>query len=338
MAEIEPAHDAARGEPDGVALRTTEPAPPLHAAGETDPEPSADLLDRDGEPGAEPEEPDDEDRGSVGRRFIGSTPFLIFVALAVAILVKTFVIQAFYIPSESMVPTLEVGDRVFVSKFMFDGGDIARGDVIVFENPNAAELPDRSGISSVLHWLGEGVGLAQPENEDFIKRVIALPGETIEIRHDVVYIDGEPLDEPYLTQAAKDATGDYPLHTVPDDALFVMGDNRGNSADSRYGLGFVPLDKVIGKAFVLIWPPSHIGGIGSNGHLRRAPAARPGPPAVRAAGTTGRTTRPAPRSRTTPATRSAAAGTARRTPSWRGTPSRARTARASPRRARAARS
>ena len=93
-----------------------------------------------------------------------------------AILVKTFVIQAFYIPSESMVPTLEVGDRVFVSKFMFDGGDVARGDVIVFENPNPAELPDRSGISSVLHWLGEGIGLAQPENEDFIKRVIGLPG------------------------------------------------------------------------------------------------------------------------------------------------------------------
>ena len=261
MAEIEPVHDAARGEPDGVALRTSEPAPPLHATGETDPEPSPDVGDRNGEPGAGPEEPDEEDRGSVGRRFIGSTPFLIFVALAVAILVKTFVIQAFYIPSESMVPTLEVGDRVFVSKFMFDGGDVARGDVIVFENPNAAELPDRSGVSSVLHWLGEGVGLAQPENEDFIKRVIALPGETIEIRNDVVYIDGEPLDEPYLTQAAKDATGDYPLHTVPDDALFVMGDNRGNSADSRYGLGFVPLDKVIGKAFVLIWPPSHIGGI-----------------------------------------------------------------------------
>ncbi len=95
---------------------------------------------------------------------------------------KTFVIQAFYIPSESMVPTLEVGDRVFVSKFMFDGGDVARGDVIVFENPNPGELPDRSGVSSVLHWLGEGIGFAQPENEDFIKRVIALPGETIEIR------------------------------------------------------------------------------------------------------------------------------------------------------------
>jgi len=264
MPEIEPAHDDARDQPDGVAVRASEPASPLHAAHETDLEPSADLRDHDGDPrGPTRDEPEDEeDKDSAWRRFLGSTPFLIFVALAVAILVKTFVIQAFYIPSESMVPTLEVGDRVFVSKFMFDGGDIARGDVIVFENPNAAELPDRSGISSVLHWLGEGVGLAQPENEDFIKRVIALPGETIEIRHDVVYINGKPLDEPYLTQAAKDATGDYPLHTVPDDALFVMGDNRGNSADSRYGLGFVPLDKVVGKAFVLIWPPSHIGGIG----------------------------------------------------------------------------
>ena len=77
MAEIEPAHDAARGEPDGVALRTSEPAPPLHATGDTVPEPSAELLDRDAEPGAGPEKPDDEDRGSVGRRFIGSTPFLI---------------------------------------------------------------------------------------------------------------------------------------------------------------------------------------------------------------------------------------------------------------------
>jgi signal peptidase I len=264
MPEIEPAHDDARDQPDGLALRISEPTPPMHAANETDLEPSANLRDHDGDQGGPTrDEPEDvEGKDSAWRRFLGSTPFLILVALAVAILVKTFVIQAFYIPSESMVPTLEVGDRVFVSKFMFDGGDIARGDVIVFENPNAAELPDRSGISSVLHWLGEGVGLAQPENEDFIKRVIALPGETIEIRHDVVYINGKPLDEPYLTQAARESTGEYPLHTVPDDALFVMGDNRGNSADSRYGLGFVPLEKVIGKAFVVIWPPSQMGGLG----------------------------------------------------------------------------
>jgi signal peptidase I len=194
-------------------------------------------------------------------RFVGSTPFLILVALGVAILVKSFVIQAFYIPSESMVPTLEVGDRVFVNKFLFDEGDIHRGDVIVFENPNQEVLPDRGAIGGFLHWLGEGIGFAQPENEDFIKRVIGLPGETIEIRDKVVYVDGEPLAEPYLTRAAKNAMSDYALTEVPEGKLFVMGDNRGNSADSRYGLGFVPVDRVIGNAFVVIWPPSHLGGV-----------------------------------------------------------------------------
>jgi len=197
-----------------------------------------------------------------GRRFVGSTPFLILVALGVAILIKTFVVQAFYIPSESMVPTLEVGDRVFVNKFLFDGGDIHRGDVVVFENPNSEQLPDRGVVGGFLHWLGEGIGLSQPENEDFIKRVIALPGETIEIRRHIVYIDGRPLEEPYLTRAARRAMGDYDLKTVPAGALFVMGDNRGNSADRRFGLGFVPIDKVIGKAFIVIWPPSNAGGLG----------------------------------------------------------------------------
>jgi signal peptidase I len=195
------------------------------------------------------------------RRFLGSTPFLIIVALFVAILVKTFVIQAFYIPSESMVPTLEVGDRVFVSKFMFDGGDVARGDVIVFENPHPGEVPDRGIVSGFLHWLGEGIGFAQPENEDFIKRVVGMPGETIEIHDHTVFIDGKPLAEPYLTKQAKRAMADYPPHTVPPGQFFVMGDNRGNSADSRFGLGTVPFEKVIGKAFVIIWPPSHVGGL-----------------------------------------------------------------------------
>jgi signal peptidase I len=213
-------------------------------------------------PEAAPDEKKQE-RGSESRtrRFVGSTPFLIFVALFIAILVKTFVIQAFYIPSESMVPTLEVGDRVFVSKFLFDGGDVSRGDVIVFENPNPGEVPDRGVVSGFVHWLGEGIGFAQPENEDFIKRVIALPGETIEINDHTVYIDGELLAEPYLTKQAEQSMADFPPHTVPQDELFVMGDNRANSADSRFGLGTVPFDKVIGKAFVIIWPPSHMGGL-----------------------------------------------------------------------------
>jgi signal peptidase I len=204
-------------------------------------------------------EPSDQDRKS--HRFVGSTPFLILMALAVAILVKTFLIQAFYIPSASMEPTLEIGDRVFVNKLAYDIGDLSRGDVIVFANPHPEQLPDRSAVSAFLHWLGEGIGFAQPADEDFIKRVIGLPGETIEIRDNVVYIDGEPLEEPYLTDAARQSNGDFPETRIPAGNLFMMGDNRGNSADSRYGLGLVPIDKVIGRAFIVIWPPSQFGGV-----------------------------------------------------------------------------
>ena len=251
MAETTRAHEAAAEEPEGAPTRPLEREE--HGSGVSAGGPSA--------PEHAPEEDGSPDREEHRWRFVGSTPFLILVALGVAILVKSFVIQAFYIPSESMVPTLEVGDRVFVNKFLFDEGDIHRGDVIVFENPNQADLPDRGAIGGFLHWLGEGIGFAQPENEDFIKRVVALPGETIEIRDDVVYIDGEPFDEPYLTDAAGKVMADYPLKEVPEGELFVMGDNRGNSADSRYGLGTVPVEKVIGKAFVVIWPPSHLGGV-----------------------------------------------------------------------------
>ncbi len=211
-----------------------------------------------------PGSPDDATppRAGRSRRFVGSTPFLIIIAIVVAIVVKTFLIQAFYIPSASMVPTLQVGDRVFVNKLAYDIGDIGRGDVIVFANPNPGAAPDRGVVGGFLHWLGEGIGFAQPEDEDFIKRVVGLPGETIDIRNNVVLVDGQPLDEPYLTPQAAQANGDGMHFVVPADSLFVMGDNRGNSADSRYGLGYVPIDKVIGKAFVVIWPPSDMGGLG----------------------------------------------------------------------------
>jgi signal peptidase I len=202
-----------------------------------------------------------EGRGRA-RRFVGSTPFLILVALVIAIVVKSFLVQAFYIPSASMEPTLDIGDRVFVNKLAYDLGDVGRGDVIVFENPSPGAVPDRGVVDGFLHWLGEGIGVAQPENEDFIKRVIGLPGETLEIRDNVVYIDGQAIDEPYLTREARRFNGDFGPTQIPADSYFVMGDNRGNSADSRYGLGFVPEDKIIGRAFVVIWPPSHMGGLG----------------------------------------------------------------------------
>ena len=222
----------------------------------TDPDAPAPLEPAPGADDATPA------RAGRSRRFVGSTPFLILIAVVVAIVVKTFLVQAFYIPSASMVPTLEIGDRVFVNKFAYDIGDIGRGDVIVFESPHPGDTPDRGLVGGFLHWLGEGIGVAQPEDEDFIKRVVGLPGETVEIRNSVVYVDGEAIDEPYLTAEARALSGDGLHFEVPADSLFVMGDNRGNSADSRYGLGFIPVDRVIGKAFVIIWPPSHLGGLG----------------------------------------------------------------------------
>src|SRR4051812_30614448 len=222
--------------------------------------PSATADDGSSAPPGKPTRRGKHEHGS-GRRFVGSTPFLILVALVVALVVKTFLVQAFYIPSESMVPTLMVGDRVFVNKLVYDLGDIHRGDVIVFQNPHPGATEDRGPVTGFIHWLGEGVGLAQPADEDFIKRVVGLPGETIEIRDNVVYIDGEKLDEPYLTAEAKTHNGTLPPEQIPPDSLFVMGDNRGDSADSRYGLGFVPVGKVIGRGFVIIWPPSNIGGL-----------------------------------------------------------------------------
>jgi signal peptidase I len=196
------------------------------------------------------------------RRFFGSTPFLVLLALVIAVLVKSFLIQAFYIPSPSMEPTLLEGDRVFVNKVEYDVGDVHRGDVIVFANPRGPIGPDRGVIGGFLHWLGEGIGVAHPASEDFIKRVVGLPGEQIQLKDHAVYVNGSPLAEPYLTSAARQCNNDYGPITVPAGRLFVLGDNRCNSLDSRYGLGYVPLDRVIGKAFFIVWPPSQIGGVG----------------------------------------------------------------------------
>ena len=138
-------------------------------------------------------------------------------------MLKTFFVQAFYIPSGSMEPTLMPGDRVLVMK-VFDTP--TRGDIVVFEDPKPGRQPERGLVDGFLHWLSEGLGFARPADEDFIKRVIGLPGETVELHNG---------------------------------KLFVLGDNRLNSNDSRYGLGFVPRDKVVGEAFVIIWPPSRIG-------------------------------------------------------------------------------
>jgi signal peptidase I len=190
-------------------------------------------------------------------QFLGELPGLILMAFVLALLIKTFLIQAFYIPSGSMEPTLEPGDRVIVVKVPYYFHDPQRGDVIVFEDPDPSTQPDRGLVGGVVHWLVQGLGAAPPDNEDFVKRVIGLPGETVWAKNGHVFVDGVRIQEPYLTQK----TDDFPHTKVPADSLFVMGDNRGNSLDSRFGLGFVPLGQVIGKADFVIWPPSRAGGI-----------------------------------------------------------------------------
>ncbi len=187
--------------------------------------------------------------------FLGEVPGLVIMAFVLALIIRTFLFQAFFIPSPSMEPTLIQGDRVLVNKIPYYFHDPRRGDIVVFENPHPTVAADRSLVGGFFHWLSQGLGFAQPENEDFIKRVIGLPGDVVEGKGGSVYVNGEKLDEPYLTQK----TQAFDAKTVPPGKLFVMGDNRGNSLDSRFSLGFVPIDKVIGEAFVKIWPPSRFG-------------------------------------------------------------------------------
>jgi signal peptidase I len=187
--------------------------------------------------------------------FLGELPGLILMAFLLAILIRTFLFQAFFIPSPSMESTLIQGDRVLVNKIPYYFHDPRRGDIVVFENPNPDALPDRGLIDGFFHWLFQGLGVQQPENEDFIKRVIGVPGDTVEGKKGAVFVNGKKIEEPYLTQK----TQPFDAVTVPEGKLFVMGDNRGNSLDSRFVLGFVPIDKVVGKAFIKIWPPSRFG-------------------------------------------------------------------------------
>ncbi|MCA1727305.1 MAG: signal peptidase I [Actinobacteria bacterium] len=198
-----------------------------------------------------------DERPSHPLAFLRELPVLLLVAFLLALIIKTFVVQAFFIPSQSMERTLQVGDRVLVNKIVYHLHPPRRGDVIVFEDPNPEPHAPRSVLAAVWDWLTEGLGVSASAEKDFIKRVIALPGETIEIRQGVVFVDGRELNEPYVGRLAD--TRDYPKTTVPADHLFVMGDNRPNSNDSRFSLGFIPEDRVIGRAFVLVWPPSRIG-------------------------------------------------------------------------------
>ena len=151
-------------------------------------------------------------------------------ALLVAFVVKTFLLQAFYIPSGSMEPTLKIQDRVLVNKLSYDLHDVNRGDIVVFRSPPGGQAS---------------------EVKDLIKRVIALPGETVEAREGKVFIDGRTLEEPYIRDGV--VTGPIEPRQVPPGHVWVMGDNRSNSKDSRF-FGPIDDDLIVGRAFVRVWP------------------------------------------------------------------------------------
>jgi signal peptidase I len=155
-------------------------------------------------------------------------------AVQVAVLIQAFVIQAFYIPSLSMYPTLDKGDRVLVNKVSYRLHDINRGDIVVFKRPPGVPT---TGI------------------KDLIKRVVGLPGDTVDGHDGGVYVNGRRLEESYLPRGT--LTTDFPAKKVPKGDIFVMGDNRGNSEDSRV-FGPIDEDLVIGRAFIRVWPLQHI--------------------------------------------------------------------------------
>lgn len=187
------------------------------------------------------------------------------VAFVLALLLKTFLIQAFFIPSRSMEPTLLIGDRVLVNKIVYDLRDPRRGEVVVFTQsdvvPSSAD-DDPSVLERILRVPAAGLGLSRPGEKDFIKRIIGLPGDEIEVRRGVVYVNGEELPEAetihggYLS--VRD-NGDFGPVTVRPGHYFMMGDNRPNSDDSRASLGQIPSEDVIGRAFVIIWPLGSMG-------------------------------------------------------------------------------
>jgi signal peptidase I len=207
------------------------------------PEPAPDL-DAFPEPGAAPEagaRADGPDRAArlrmrrqSGRRKVIEWVVLIGVALVVALVIKAFLFQAFYIPSDSMVPTLKKDDRVLVNKLSYKLHDVNRGDIVVFSKPPKE----------------------QSDIKDLVKRVVALPGETVEAHNGHVFVNDRRLDEPYLPDDVVQA--DFAPQKVPSGDVWVMGDNRSNSEDSRV-FGPIRESSIVGRVFVRIWPLNRLG-------------------------------------------------------------------------------
>jgi len=200
------------------------------------------------EPHAPDAEPDEAKHRSTTRSIIEWIA-VIGGALIVALVIKTFLIQAFYIPSGSMETTLEIGDRVLVNKLSYRVHDVNRGDLVVFE---AAEGEGDCGqpVNQAAASAAEG-GI-----KDLIKRVIGLPGDVVEGRDGQILVNDRILVEPYLDEGI--TTSDFEPVTIPEGCVWVMGDNRSDSRDSR-SFGPIDEDQIVGRAFVRVWPLTNLG-------------------------------------------------------------------------------
>lgn len=183
----------------------------------------------------------------------------------------TFVAKPFSIPSGSMETTLQVGDRVLVNRFVYHLRAIERGDVVVFDGTDSfvaqSAVVKRDPISGLLSSLGQSVGIVAPDGNDFVKRVIGLPGDTVQCcdPQGRLLVNGTAVTEPYLYEGDEPSTMAFSV-IVPEDKLWVMGDHRSQSADSRAHLGdpgggMVPRSKVIGRVMAVVWPPAHWGAV-----------------------------------------------------------------------------
>jgi len=212
-------------------------------------------------------------KGSVLREF----PILVIVALAVSLVIKTFLVQFFYIPSGSMENTLQINDRVAVNKVPFLSQSIHRGEVVVFRDPaNWLPEPYADSQNSIIEKVKEGfvlVGiLPNPAKQYLVKRVIGVAGDNIVAKDGVITINGKTTSEPYIFAGNKPSEMDFNV-TVPSGKVWVMGDHRGASADSRYhqddvNNGFVPVSKITGRAFAVIWPVKNFGIIESHNPIK----------------------------------------------------------------------
>jgi signal peptidase I len=214
-------------------------------------------------------------KGSVLREF----PILVIVALAVSLVIKTFLVQFFFIPSGSMENTLQIQDRVAVNKIPFVSRNISRGDVVVFRDPaNWLPEPYTAGENKVMAKIRAGletVGvLPNPAKQYLVKRVIGVAGDHVICcaKDGKLTINGKSTDEPYIFAGNKPSEMEFNV-TVPEGKIWVMGDHRGSSADSRYhqedvNHGFVPVSKVTGRVYAIIWPLKHFALVPSHNPIK----------------------------------------------------------------------